>query len=37
MNKFIKTCKKNELENTSKCFLNEQDNNNITENNNKER
>jgi len=39
MNKFINIYKKNELENTGECSLNEQDNNNIDigENNNKER
>jgi len=37
MNKFIKLDKKNELENTCGCYLNEQDNNNIDidENNNR--
>ena len=39
MKKFIKIDKKNELENTSGCSLNEQDNNNIDvgEDNNRER
>jgi len=39
MNKFIKIVKKNELENTCGCSLNQQDNNNIDigESNNRER